>query len=353
MKDLRGPSSLLLLGVALSFLWVEPTIAQDVQPDVVYQDYHDTSIPLRDAPQIAPPSVGLQVIPLRPGPTFPVVNVGPQPQVQTSAIGSPLVGTSGLFSFDGISATGFIPPDPNASVGATQIVETVNVSYQVFNKAGTSLLGPNQLSSIWAANPPFGGVCQLGPSFSDPVVLYDKQAGRWFVGVIASSNSFASGTICMAVSTTSDATGSYNRYAFSFNNLPDYPKFGVWPDGYYASYNMYQNGTTFVGAWVCAYNRSAMLVGSSAAQICFQQNVGFSRFLVIYLQILTDRLCHRQAALISLWIYAPPSTVGPLSISRSFTCGFCESRQLDAYCRKPIDHYIQSTVWHLCSARRN
>ena len=77
----------------------------------------------------------------------------------------------------------------------------------------------------------------------------------------------------MAVSTTSDATGSYNRYAFSFNNLPDYPKFGVWPDGYYASYNMYQNGTTFVGAWVCAYNRSAMLVGSSAAQICFQQNV--------------------------------------------------------------------------------
>ena len=84
MKDLRGPSSLLLLGVALSFLWVEPTIAQDVQPDVVYQDYHDTSIPLRDAPQIAPPSVGLQVIPLRPGPTFPVVNVGPQPQVQTS-----------------------------------------------------------------------------------------------------------------------------------------------------------------------------------------------------------------------------------------------------------------------------
>ena len=45
----------------------------------------------------------------------------------------------------------------------------------------------------------------------------------------------------MAVSTTSDATGSYNRYAFSYGttNFNDYPKLGVWPDGYYMSYNIF------------------------------------------------------------------------------------------------------------------
>jgi hypothetical protein len=45
---------------------------------------------------------------------------------------------------------------------------------------------------------------------------------------------------CLAVSTTSDATGAYNRYAFSFgNSFPDYPKLAVWPDGYYASFNIF------------------------------------------------------------------------------------------------------------------
>jgi len=55
---------------------------------------------------------------------------------------------------------------------------------------------------------------------------------------------------CVAVSTTSDATGSYYRYAFSYGNTQfiDYPKLGVWPDGYYVTYNIFNNGTTFAGA---------------------------------------------------------------------------------------------------------
>ena len=39
---------------------------------------------------------------------------------------------------------------------------------------------------------------------------------------------------CVAISTTSDATGTYNRYAFHLGtDYFDYPKLGVWPDGYY------------------------------------------------------------------------------------------------------------------------
>lgn len=78
---------------------------------------------------------------------------------------------------------------------------------------------------------------------------------------------------CIAVSTTSDATGSYARYAFSFAHFNDYPKFGVWPDAYYASYNSfttYPNGT-WMGAQACAYDRAAMLAGRNASTVCFQR----------------------------------------------------------------------------------
>ena len=77
---------------------------------------------------------------------------------------------------------------------------------------------------------------------------------------------------CIAVSTTSDATGTWNRYSFQYSNFDDYPKMGVWADGYYETFNMFQGGTTFVGADACAYNRTAMLAGQSATQVCFQQS---------------------------------------------------------------------------------
>ena len=76
---------------------------------------------------------------------------------------------------------------------------------------------------------------------------------------------------CIAVSTTSDATGTYNRYSFQYSNFDDYPKMGVWPDGYYVTFNMFNSSNAFVGADACAYNRAAMLAGTAATQVCFQQ----------------------------------------------------------------------------------
>jgi len=111
-------------------------------------------------------------------------------------------------------------------------------------------------------------------------VLYDKAANRWLVTILGSANGFGSGVECIAVSSTSDATGSYHRYSFSFgtNRLNDYPKFGVWPDAYYASYNMF-SPTLFLGAKVCAYNRTHMLAGQSASAICFQRSTNDFSFL--------------------------------------------------------------------------
>src|SRR5947208_9124161 len=86
---------------------------------------------------------------------------------------------------------------------------------------------------------------------------------------------------CVAVSQTSDATGAYNLYAFNYGNqFPDYPKLGVWPpDAYYISFNIFNNGSSFAGSKVCAYDRNAMLAGTPATQICFQLSSSFGGLL--------------------------------------------------------------------------
>ena len=44
---------------------------------------------------------------------------------------------------------------------------------------------------------------------------------------------------CIAISQTPDPTGAYYRYQYQFSKLNDYPKFGVWPDGYYMAINQF------------------------------------------------------------------------------------------------------------------
>ena len=66
----------------------------------------------------------------------------------------------------------------------------------------------------------------------------------------------------MAVSTTAaDPTGTWYRYQFDYTGFPDYPKFGVWPDGYYVTYNMFQRGWHCLRQRPARWNRAAMLTG--------------------------------------------------------------------------------------------
>jgi hypothetical protein len=237
----------------------------------VRRDVHrDVSAPLREMILHAPPpslqkheAQPVRRIPLPPGLTQQEDSV----QQRTVVPFTPVVGTS----FEGLGAGqyGFTvnsaPPDTNGTVGATQYVQWVNSSFAIFNKSSGALIaGPTAGNTLWSG---FGGGCQTNND-GDPVVLYDKAAQRWvFSQFSVTTTPYLQ---CIAVSTTSDATGTYNRYSFQYGNFDDYPKMGVWSDGYYETFNMF-NGNTFVGADACAYNRTAMLAGSAATQVCFQQ----------------------------------------------------------------------------------
>jgi hypothetical protein len=99
-------------------------------------------------------------------------------------------------------------------------------------------------------------------------------ADRWVMTQFAVSA--APYTQCVAVSTTPDPTGTYHRYAYSYGtDFNDYPKMGVWPDGYYITYNMFRRGRTFNGNRVCAFERDKMLVGAAARQICASTSTSF------------------------------------------------------------------------------
>jgi hypothetical protein len=195
----------------------------------------------------------------------------PDTVAQTETL--PKVGTTNLLNFDGITDAqggGFVPPDTNAAVGATQVVETVNVAYAVYDKTtGKQIMAPKNIQTLYS---PLGGECGTG-NLSDPVATYDKAAGVWLITMIAFNNNFSQNNACVAVSTTSDATGTYHLYSFNYGKtLPDYPKLGVWPDAYYLTTDSFPNGNFFTGAETCALDRTNMLLGNPATSVCFQRN---------------------------------------------------------------------------------
>jgi len=238
---------------------------------MVGQSYHkDTSPPLRDMlqmPMSGESNEDYSHEALR-NPAIPNNHIDrPDTVVQNTMF--PEAMPTPILNFNGVPFPGVVcncePPDTNGEVGATQYVQIVNEGYQVFNKdTGASVLGPASIVSIWAG---FGGVCQSGGQ-GDPVVLYDSIANRWLVSQFAGSGGTPTDE-CIAISQTSDATGSWHRYGFHLgSNFFDYPHLGVWPDGYYMSDNVFNAaGTQRLGPQPFVFDRVAMLAGNPATFI--------------------------------------------------------------------------------------
>jgi hypothetical protein len=159
------------------------------------------------------------------------------------------------------------PSDSNAAVGRTQYVEWVNNAFGVFDKTTGNLLFAAEGRALWSG---FGGRCETNND-GDPIVQYDKLANRWVMSqfVEKGGKPFLQ---CFAISQTDDALGKYNRYSFEFSEFNDYGKLGVWPDAYYASFNMFtdeSDNSAATGGKACAFEREKMLSGEQARIVCF------------------------------------------------------------------------------------
>src|SRR5947207_869272 len=224
---------------------------------------------LRDMRPIDPATVRnhyhLEPIPPKP----PTQSGGPRGPQQTREAVASAPSPTGL-SFDGVGVglAGFIvgsnPPDVNGRVGSTQYVQWNNTSFAVFDKTtGALQYGPAAGNTLFQS---LGGACAVHND-GDPVVSYDILAGRWVISqfAVAVSDTDYSHQ-CVAVSTTSDATGDYYLYDFVTDpvNFVDYPHTGVWPDGYYMSAHVFGAGLVFTTGRIYVFERAKMIYGQPA-----------------------------------------------------------------------------------------
>jgi hypothetical protein len=241
----------------------------------------------------SPPVSGLPILPVVPGPLHTRDNESLQAGGSTNAQ-DPVVqhhkGTGPISApiqnFDGIclpfgppcaqpSSCSCLPPDTEGEVGATQYVQAVNTDFAVYSKSGAVLRTATPINELWANT---NGECKLHND-GDPVVVYDQLARRWLISQFIATPSGSPGDDqygeCIAVSTSSDATGSYYLYEFDFGTdvFFDYPKLGVWPDGYYMMANEFPtNSETSAGVGVFAFERSKMLQGQAARVVFFDES---------------------------------------------------------------------------------
>jgi len=152
-------------------------------------------------------------------------------------------------------STDSYPPDCNGAVGPDNYFQTVNVTYSIYDKNGNQQVAPTALNTL------FSGVPGSNNNDGDPIVLYDEQANRWFVAEFSLNDMMPPYRMMIAVSVTGDPTGNWYRWSFDMGNeIPDYPKFGIWNNGYYMGTNSAVNN-------ICAFERDVMLAGGSNPKI--------------------------------------------------------------------------------------
>lgn len=193
-------------------------------------------------------------------------------------------------------------PDTDMAVGDQYVIQTVDNVFTIFNKSDLSVVeGPDLLTTIWTGF--LGGSCSVAGSGDDFIVRYDKAAGQWIMALPIFDGPGA--VLCLAVSTTSDPTGSYYLYAvyevgppppvILQNSAPqdstpqnsgqpliwDYPKLGVWIDAYYVGFNMLNDKPTYLGPGACALDRASMLVGAESPPMqCFFTSSATDSFML-------------------------------------------------------------------------
>ncbi|HSB13129.1 MAG TPA: Ig-like domain-containing protein [Bryobacteraceae bacterium] len=261
---------LLFASFLATSLAAAPPEGQNPPAHVIYSDRHDSSAPLHTI-RPNPPRAGeiLELprkwLPNRPGVTPP----GETDTVVQSAPGTEAAPTTTV-TFEGVNnVSGVLPPDTVGDIGPNHYVQAVNLAFAIYNKSGTLLYGPANINTLFSG---FGGPCQTRND-GDPIVLYDHLADRWLISQFALPN-FPFGPFyqCIAISQTPDPTGAWYRYGFqiSSNKMNDYPKFAVWPDGYYMSMNQFnQASLSWGGAGAVVFERDKMLLGQSARAVYF------------------------------------------------------------------------------------
>jgi len=226
--------------------------------------------PLPAAPRLGPPAP-----PSRPG--RPVVTGGLAPRAKrttasTNRVMSPSSATlERLTTFPTLgNVNSKVPSDTQLAVGPTYIVQMVNVSGQIYDKAGNAVGSAFDLGSFF--------LCGAAGMGTDPRVHYDAGSGRFF----AAYECLTAGgdETDVAVSDDSDPRGQWTVYDVADNSsnvLQDQEKLGYTNDKVTLSWNNYDNTQSpaaFLGVVTAVINKAELLAGGTITISTFSQDSG-------------------------------------------------------------------------------
>jgi len=182
------------------------------------------------------------------------------------------------------------PPDQGLCVGNGFVLETINQVLRIFDKTGTSLLGPVDLNTFYGYIPAINRTTGVrGPFITDPSCYFDVPTQRWFHVVLTldtHTNGSFTGTshLDIAVSNTADPTGAWTIYRLPVQDdgtdgtpnhscssgpcFGDYPHIGADANGFYITTNEYSLfGPEFKAAQVYAFSKAALASGAASVTV--------------------------------------------------------------------------------------
>jgi len=290
--------------------------------------------------------------------------------VQTSAATQAAAPTSGTGFAGNGNTDAVLPPDTNADIGYDSqgngwLVQWVNLHYQMWERLKGQSTWTSRLTA--QGNAVFSGLGNLCSSTNqgDPTVTFDRLANRWVLSQFAFQTNFFTGAPvapygqCVAVSQTADPTGSYNLYSWDVGSwggasyFPDYPKLGVWPDGYYLTFNYLSgnNLSTFNGAGIVILDRNAMLAGQSA-QANGTGPMGASVASLLPVTV-DDSTAPPPGTPASLTAVDTSSTTGGSALQWWHVSGVSWGAGIGATLTRLADVPVATYSWDLCNESRN
>src|SRR6266542_1714852 len=190
------------------------------------------------------------------------------------------------------------PPDQGLCAGNGFVMESLNDVLRVYDRSGNALVGVIDLNTFYGYPPAINRTTgQFGPFVTDPSCSFDADTQRWFNVVLTLDVDPVSGDFLgpnhldLAVSTTSDPTGSYTIYRIPAQDdgtqgtpnhncaggpcLGDFPHLGADRNGFYITTNEYpffEDG--FHAAQLYALSKRALASGAATVSVTQIDTIG-------------------------------------------------------------------------------
>lgn len=223
-----------------------------------------------------------RIVPRMPGPSpkrlgtgapLATSHVPPRRSVARASSGALTLGTS-FPALNDVNTS--IPPDTMGAAGPSHLVAMLNTEVRIQNKTGAQASRVT-LDTFWTS-----GTGLSGDPF-DPRISYDSMSGRWIAAADANGGS-ASSQVWLAVSATSDPTGTWTFYSFgadaafpSGTTWADFPSLGINSKWIVVTNNMFTvaPGEDFVGVKMWVIDKATALAGGMLTATIFSPGFDF------------------------------------------------------------------------------